>query len=105
MKALGHLRVEEIKLPPGQEWMDATAAWRFIRVQSGAAYWLGEGQTRPLSESETIIVWPVSKGVIRSSQLGEVVLQGFGFAPGLLCGFFTLAERQILDNAAKDVGH
>ena len=93
MKIPGHLRIEEIRLAPGREWSDATEAWRFVRVSSGAAYWMEPARPRSLSEGELLVLAPSVKAVVRASQLGEVVLHGFGFAPGLLCGFFTLEER------------
>lgn len=95
MKSLGHLRVAEIKLPPGEEWADAAPAWRFVRIDSGAAYWLGS-QSRTLGEGETLLLAPAVKSVIRASQLSGVRLQGFGFMPELVCGFFTLAENKAL---------
>src|ERR1017187_262566 len=97
MKTLGHLLIEEIKLQPGQEWMDASSAWHFVRVRNGAAYWLGATQTRPLAEGEMLVVAPGANGTVRASQIGEVALHGFSFAPDLLHGFFTLAERHFFE--------
>jgi AraC-like DNA-binding protein len=94
---MGHLQIEEITLPPGQEWEDAAAAWRFLHVSSGAAYWLETAKPRALAEHELIIVPPSLRAVIRASQICAVTLHGFSFAPETLCGFFTLAERQFFD--------
>ena len=104
MHKLNHLHLEEIKLPAGQEWLDPTAAWRFVRIQSGAAYWLGGKQTRPLAEGEVIIIAPRVEGVIRASQIGDVTLQGFNFTAEMLCGFFTLTERHFFEKRASTVG-
>ena len=30
MKPAGHLRIEELRLSPGQEWSNDEAAWRFL---------------------------------------------------------------------------
>src|SRR5262245_46584100 len=105
MKPLRHLSIEEIKLPAGQEWKDTGAAWRFVRLHSGAAYWLGEKANRQLSEGETILIAPATKGVVRASQIGDAVLHGFAFAPDALWGFFTLAQRYFFEAlAARDTG-
>lgn len=104
MRKLNHLQLEEIKLPAGQEWMDATATWRFVRVHSGAAYWLGGKQARPLAEGEAIIIAPRAEGLVRASQIGDVTLQGFNFTAEMLCGFFTLAERHFFEQRAAAAG-
>ena len=97
MKAMGHLRIEDVKLGPGQEWSRETGPWCFMRVSSGAAYWMDPGRPRALNEGELIIVAPAIKALVRASKLGDVLLQGFNFAPELLWGFFTLSERQALE--------
>ena len=97
MKNSGHLRIEEIKLLPGQEWIDDADAWRFCMITSGAAYWLGAAPLRVLNQGEMIVLAPVVKAVIRASQLNEVLLHEFSFSPRLLSGFFTLAERHSLE--------
>ncbi|HYG36536.1 MAG TPA: helix-turn-helix transcriptional regulator [Clostridia bacterium] len=97
MKALGHLCVETIQLSPGQEWADEANAWRFVRLDSGSAYWLDTAKPRLLVEKEMLVVHPSQKAVIRASQLSPVELQAFAFAPDLLYGFFTLAERHCFE--------
>jgi AraC-like DNA-binding protein len=96
MKNSGHLRIEEIKLLPGQEWIDDADAWRFCIVSKGAAYWLGTGPPRPVNEGEMIVLSPVLKAVVRASRLNEVSLHEFTFSPRLLSGFFTVAEQHSL---------
>jgi len=98
VKALGHLRIEEVKLAPGEEWSREAGPWCFVRISRGAAYWLETGRPRAVNQGELIILPPASKALLRASQIGEVLLQGFNFAPERLYGFFTLAERQILDH-------
>jgi len=97
MHKLNHLSLEAIQLAASQEWMDALGAWRFVRLHSGAAYWLSPGQNRPLVEGEVIILPPNAEGLVRASQIGDVVLHGFNFSPALFCGFFTVAERHFLE--------
>lgn len=97
MSTRGHLQTEEIKLPPGNEWMDETNAWRLIRVRSGASYWLGPGLARPLSAGEVIVAPPGAPGMVRASQIGEVVLDAFNFSLELIFGLFTLTERHLIE--------
>ncbi len=93
MKTPGHLRIEEVILGPGQEWKDDSDAWRFVRVSTGAAYWLEPSRPRAFTEGELVVAAPGVPAVVRASQLNEVKLHGFRFAPEMLCGFFTLSER------------
>lgn len=103
LTAPGHLRIEEITLSPGQEWTDETAAWRFVRISSGAAYWLGPSSPRALSEGEVLVISPAAKALIRASQLNSVLLHGFTFVPEWLCGFLTLSERRFFESAGAPV--
>jgi AraC-like DNA-binding protein len=98
------LRIETVKLLPGQEWTDAANAWRFVSLSSGAAYWLDPKRPRALAERELLVAVPGLKAVILASQLGPVVLDGFTFAPDSLWGFFTLNERQDFERAATAAG-
>lgn len=100
MKTSGPLSIQAVTLPPGQEWTDETEAWRFIRVNRGAAYWLGPGGPRLFTEGELLVLAPSVKGAVRASQLNEVALAGFNFVPESLCGFFTLAERHFFESGA-----
>jgi AraC-like DNA-binding protein len=97
MKTLGHLVIEQITLGPGQEWMAPARGWRFLHVSSGAAYWLGSSRPRSLTEGEMLVIAPATTGLVRASQLSQVMLHAFIFAPDLLCGFFTLSERHFLE--------
>lgn len=101
---LGHLQIDELRLPPSQEWMEQAGAWRFVRLGSGAAYWLDSARPRVLTEGELLVLGPAAKGVVRASQLTEVVLYAFRFAPELLCGFFTVAERHFFESGAGAAG-
>lgn len=104
MKAAWHLRIEPVKIAPGQEWSEPTDAWRFLCLGKGAAYWLDGIRPRAFNEGELLVLAPQAKGAIRASQLNEVVLYGFTFAPALLSGFFTLAEQHFFQiDAARMV--
>lgn len=99
VRALSHLQIEEIRLLPGQEWPGAAGAWRFVRVQAGAAYWVGAECNRSLSAGEMVVAGPRIQGGVRASQINEVRLHAFHFLPDLLAGFFTLAERHFFEKA------
>ncbi len=81
--------------------MDDSDSWRFLRVGAGAAYWLGPSEPRALSQGEAVIVAPQTRAVIRASQLNEVVLHGFSFDLNLVCGFFSLSERHLIENSRQ----
>jgi len=100
MKSSRHLRIEEVKLTPGQEWVDQTATWRFVRNAGGAAYWLDPAKPRSFTQGELLVVAPPVKAVVRASQLNDTALHGFRFAPDLLFGIFTLAERHFFQTEA-----
>src|SRR5260370_23851669 len=93
MRPPGHLRIRELRLGPSQEWCDETSVWRFVRLREGTAYWLDPAKPRAITKGELLVLAPGVKGVIRASQLNQVVLDGFLFDPTLLCGFFTISER------------
>ncbi len=98
MTTLSHLRIQELRLLPGQEWTGTAGTWHFLRIASGAAYWLGPPRPRPLTEGEMLVVGPAAAGVVRASQLNEVVAHGFSFAPDLLGGLLTLTERRFFES-------
>ena len=102
MKPLGHLGIDELRVPPGQEWTDEARAWRFLRLETGVAYWLDPAKPRCFAEGEMLVLAPGIKAVVRASQLAEATLHGFSFDPDLLCGFFTIAERHLIENGGTD---
>lgn len=100
VKLPGHLMVATVKLPAGGEWMDSSPSWRFVRLAQGTAYWLGPKLARPLAEGEVVVARPEAQGVLRASQLCEVLAHSFGFAPDQLCGILTVAERDFFQSSA-----
>ncbi len=102
MHALPHLLIAQINLNPDQEWSDSSAAWRFLRVRNGSAYWMGACRFRSLAEGDLVLLAPRVRGIIRASKLNDVLLQGFSFVPELLGGLFTLRERHFFDCCAPE---
>jgi AraC-like DNA-binding protein len=97
MKTPGHLQLQEIKLSSGQEWQDAGVDWRFLRMQSGAAYWMGAPRPRSLVDGEVIVAPPGVVAALRASQINDVQLHGFSFVAESLCGLLTLTERRFFE--------
>ena len=98
MNNWNQLRIEQFQLKAAEELTDSAEGWRFMRVSQGEAYWLDKSRSVALSEGEMLVVAPSKKGAFRASQLTDVVLHGFTFVPDLICGFFTLGERQCIEN-------
>src|SRR5262245_16830199 len=98
MVRLRHLLPAELHLHAGEEWKDETAVWHFLRVARGAAYWIGNPQTIPLSEGEILVANPRAKGVVRASLVGDTLMHVFSFAPDLLYGLLTLAEHRFFQS-------
>ena len=99
----GQLQLQELKLAAGDEWIDKPEGWRLVLLHKGLAYWLGTSTPRAITEGEMLVIAPKVTGLIRASQLGEVQLRWFSFDPGIVCGLFTIAERQWLECAAGAV--
>ncbi len=97
MKTLSHLRLTQISLEPGEEWLDQAQVWRFLHLHAGAGYWMGEPPVRSLAGGELMVIVPGAKALIRASQLNQVVLNGFSFAPDLLGGVLTLDESHFFE--------
>jgi AraC-like DNA-binding protein len=91
---------EQTRLLAGEEWLDATPAWRFVRLDRGAAYWLAQPGSRALAEGELVVVPPETRALVRASQLNEVVLHALRFSPALLAQLFQVDERQLLTAGA-----
>src|SRR5437879_5001558 len=102
MSAPAQMCMTEVFLPAGQEWLNQRNGWRFIRITSGAAYWMEQAAPRALNPGELVVVHPKAEALIRASQLNVVVLHAFEFVVDMLCGFFSLSERRVLEGDFKD---
>ncbi|HLH52076.1 MAG TPA: AraC family transcriptional regulator [Verrucomicrobiae bacterium] len=97
------LEIETIRLEPGHEWTSDERQWRFVHLNSGAAYWLQGSQARELTPGELLIVSPQTMGVVRASQLGEASLHCFGLRADCLLGFLSVVEREWIEHEAQRV--
>jgi AraC-like DNA-binding protein len=104
MKIHRHLSLEEADLAPSEEWSAPSADWFFVRLSHGDGYWLETGQAREMGVEDMLVLAPQRGGVLRASQLGTVQLQFFCFAPSLLTGMLTMAERHHLEKLAARTG-
>jgi AraC-like DNA-binding protein len=95
---LGHLRVRQRTLQPGEEWLTNDGLWHFVRLSGGIAYWLGLPGNRSINPGELLVLSPFVTGTLRASQIGEAVLHEFSFSPDLLFGFLTLDERRFFED-------
>ncbi|PWU11101.1 MAG: hypothetical protein C5B50_23940 [Verrucomicrobia bacterium] len=102
MKSLAQLRIGEFKLAPGEEWEDATQAWRLLWLQTGVAYWLAEPRARSLSPGETLVVAPGVRALVRASQINDIVLHGFSFAPDSIPGLLSRAEQEFFETLVRE---
>jgi AraC-like DNA-binding protein len=100
----GHLHIEPVSLAPAQEWVGQLGRWRFIKVSEGEAYWIEPSTSRALTAGELLVLPPEVQGTIRASRLTNVALHLFTFDPNLLCGFFTLEERESLKKGPEPAG-
>jgi len=96
----GQLQLQELKLAAGDEWIEKPEGWRLVLLHKGLAYWLGTSKPRAITEGEMLVIAPRVTGLIRASQLAEVQLRWFSFDPSVVCGLFTMAERQWLESTA-----
>ena len=94
------LQLQELWLGPGEEWAGEAPAWRYVRVFHGAAYWLSAAGNRALVEGELLVIPPATRGTVRASQIGEVLLHGFEVGPELLHGLLTPEERRWFEHSA-----
>src|SRR5262245_29902758 len=96
----GHLQLHEARLPAAEEWVPAGGGWNFVHIHSGQGYWLGQPNVHELEAGDMLVIPAREPGALRVSRVGPIHLFHFGFAPELLTGFLTLAERQQFEEAA-----
>jgi AraC-like DNA-binding protein len=87
-------------LTPGGEWQVQSRDWLFLLVSGGVAYWLHPKLNYELSPGSALLISGRTSGVIRASQLGEVIIHSFHLNPEQLTGLITWGERQALHRAA-----
>jgi AraC-like DNA-binding protein len=95
-----HLVVKEIVLLPGSEWTLQSPGWTFLHVTNGVGYWLHPRMNHELITGSVLVISDRTQGVVRASQVGELLIHFFRLQPERLTGLVTLGEQQFLQKAA-----
>jgi len=95
-----HLVIQELTLPPGSECAPQSSGWSFFHVSRGVAYWLHPKGNQELANGSGLLLSESAQGIIRASQLGEVLVHFFRLQPQRLTGLVTFSEQQFLQSAA-----
>ena len=95
-----HLVVKEMALPPGGEWALQSPGWSFLHVTSGVGYWLHPRTNQELTTGTVLVCSDRAQGVIRASQVGEMVVHFFWLQPERLTSMVSWGEQQFLQQAA-----
>jgi AraC-like DNA-binding protein len=96
------LVVNEFVLSPGSEWSPQFSGWLLIHVSSGVGYWLYPHLNRELQPGALVLVSDQVQGALRASQVSELRFQYFRIDPPKLTGLVTLADQEVIQDAATD---
>ena len=91
-----HLLIREVALPPGGELAPQSPGWSFFHVSRGVGYWLHSRGNHELATGSALLFSERTPGLIRASQVGEVLIHFFRLQPERLTGLMTLSEQQFL---------
>jgi AraC-like DNA-binding protein len=95
------LLLKETVLRPGSEWAPRLPGWSFIHLTEGLGYWLHPRLNRELATGTVMVLSEQTQGLLRASQLGDLVAHYFCIRPERLSGLVTLAEQRTLENAGR----
>ena len=91
-----HLVIKQFRLGPGREWKFQSQTWSFLRITAGVAYWLHPRNNYDLDTGSTLVLSCQAKGMLRASQLGEVIVHFFEVRPERLSGLVSFGEQRLL---------
>jgi AraC-like DNA-binding protein len=97
-----HLVVKELALQAGSEVTLVSPGWSFLHVTTGVGYWLHPRGNHELVTGSVLVASDRAQGVIRASQVGELVIHFFRLQPERLTGLVTLGEQEFLQRAATE---
>jgi AraC-like DNA-binding protein len=100
-KFLPHLMISEVTVPPAEEWTPQFPGWTLVLLSSGSGYWMNSKGVLELTTGVVLVLSPQSKGSIRASQIGRIMMQQFYLAPERLTGLLSLVEQNCLLHAAE----
>jgi AraC-like DNA-binding protein len=95
-----HLALRTVTLPPGSEWSIHSVGWSFLHITNGVGYWLHPRENHELIAGWVLVCSDQAPGVVRASQVGELVIHFFRLQPERLTGLVTLGEQQLLQRAS-----
>jgi AraC-like DNA-binding protein len=73
-----------------------------MQIRSGISYWQQGTGARELAEGMALVLTGETRGSLRASQLGEVMVSYFCLDPGRLTGLLSLGEQHLLKRAAGE---
>jgi AraC-like DNA-binding protein len=97
-----HLTIHQKNLGKGEEWMPRLKGWCFAVIKSGSGYWQSPKHILELATGSMMCISPKGRGILRASQLHDLVIKYFWVDPNKLSGLFSLAEQQALNRAAAN---
>src|SRR5262245_22603163 len=95
-----HLVVKEGVILPGSEWAPQGPGWSFLHFTRGVGYWLNPRGNQELSTGSVLLLSERAQGIIRASQVSDLVVHFFRLQPERLIGLMTLGEQQFLSSAS-----
>jgi AraC-like DNA-binding protein len=90
------MAMQSVSLPPGGEWVPKFHGCLFAQVSSGIAYWWQPDAPEELSAGAVLVLARNSQGVLRASQLSDVLINYFCVTVDKLTGLLSLGEQQSL---------
>ena len=96
-----HLILQELTLPPSNEWRLDGNCWMVARVADGIGYCLHDNSVKELKNGDVIIAGPAANGSLRASQLGELRFEYYIVVPQQLNDLITVTEWHKLEHISK----
>lgn len=94
------LTLKTVSVSPGMEWAPQSHGWTLFQVHKGKGYWLDEQSSVDLGTGTTLLVADNLHGLVRASQLGEMLLRAFHVIPSRFSGLITAGEHDYFKQAA-----
>ena len=95
-----HLALTKGVLAPAGEWTVQPEGWCFLFISSGVAYWLHPRCNHELSPGSALLISERASGVVRASQVGEVLFHYSRLIPSRLIGLISWGEQMAFERAA-----
>jgi AraC-like DNA-binding protein len=96
------LVMQDLSVPPANEWSPHCQGWTVVRIIEGSGYCLHKKGASELNAGDGFMAPETTGFTVRASQLGMLRLQYFQIQPGLLSGLLTTAESRLLKSLANN---